>query len=77
MSTSQHAFNQVKSILGKLERDIDQARQKRLRATGTTAAAPIPAPAVQPTEHVEDVEESGNGRSGYGMARPLRHPNEQ
>jgi hypothetical protein len=31
MSTSERAFNQVKAILGKLDRSIDQARQKRLQ----------------------------------------------
>ena len=30
MGTSERAFNQVKEILGKLDRSIDQARQKRL-----------------------------------------------
>ncbi len=30
MSTSQRSFDQVKSILGKLDRDIDAARSRRL-----------------------------------------------
>jgi hypothetical protein len=30
MATSQKAFDQVKSILGKLDRNIDQTRQRRL-----------------------------------------------
>ncbi|MFG0285765.1 MAG: hypothetical protein ACF8R7_15220 [Phycisphaerales bacterium JB039] len=30
MGTSERTFNQVKEILGKLDRSIDQARQKRL-----------------------------------------------
>lgn len=33
MSTSERAFNQVKAILGKLDRSIDLARQKRLQTT--------------------------------------------
>jgi hypothetical protein len=31
MSTSEKAFEQVKSILGKLDRSIDAARQRRLQ----------------------------------------------
>ena len=31
MSTSQRTFDQVKSILGKLDRDIDAARERRLQ----------------------------------------------
>jgi hypothetical protein len=30
MGTSERAFNQVKEILGKLDRSIDQARERRL-----------------------------------------------
>ncbi|MEM8756794.1 MAG: hypothetical protein AAGF47_03320 [Planctomycetota bacterium] len=30
MSTSQHTINQVRSILGRLDRSIDEARQRRL-----------------------------------------------
>ena len=48
MSTSERAFNQVKAILGKLDRSIDQARQKRLQTVppipsrqAGQAAAPI------------------------------------
>ena len=40
MSTSQRTFEQVKSILGKLDRDIDAARQKRLQ---TRTPAPVAA----------------------------------
>lgn len=44
MGTSQRAFDQVKSILGKLDRDIDAARARRLHdhtphAPGAASAA--------------------------------------
>jgi hypothetical protein len=42
MSTSERAFNQVKAILGKLDRSIDEARTKRTQS----AQAPAPAPAA-------------------------------
>jgi hypothetical protein len=38
MSTSERAFNQVKAILGKLDRSIDQARQKRLQTVPAAVA---------------------------------------
>jgi hypothetical protein len=38
MSTSERAFNQVKAILGKLDRSIDQARQKRLQTVPPMAS---------------------------------------
>jgi hypothetical protein len=65
MSTSQRTFEQVKSILGKLDRDIDAARQKRLQtrtpqavpaATGMMPARPLATP----------------GTSGFGRATPMR-----
>lgn len=40
MGPSDRAFNQVKSILGKLDRSIDQARQKRLTPAQEIAADP-------------------------------------
>lgn len=43
MSTSQRSFDQVKSILGKLDRDIDAARNRRLGdAPVPTRSAPQP-----------------------------------
>lgn len=57
MSTSERAFNQVKAILNKLDRSIDEAREKRTRPGGTApppparpaAPAPAPAPAAAPS----------------------------
>lgn len=70
MSTSEKSFNQVKSILGKLDRNIDQARSRRMHGTAPTpmqspaavAAAAAAAPALAPT---------ANGRPGIGRAQPL------
>lgn len=43
MSTSDRSFNQVKAILNKLDRAVDEARQKR------TTPPPPPPPAANPT----------------------------
>jgi hypothetical protein len=65
MSTSQRTFEQVKSILGKLDRDIDAARQKRLQARMPQPAAAGPAiPAARPL--------ATPGTSGFGRATPMR-----
>mgnify|MGYP000278568414 CR=1 FL=1 len=44
MSTSQRTFDQVKSILGKLDRDIDAARERRLQQRLMPIAAVPQAP---------------------------------
>lgn len=43
MGTSQKSFDQVKSILGKLDRSIDQLRERR---TGAALPRPAAAPAL-------------------------------
>lgn len=69
MGPSEKAFNQVKSILGKLDRSIDQLREQR-----KTPAAPIqpppgrveppkPAPAPAPAYRPSN--------SAYGRATPI------
>ncbi len=45
MSTSDRAFNQVKAILSKLDRSIDEAREKRTQRATRESAAPAGAPA--------------------------------
>jgi len=84
MSTSQRTFDQVKSILGKLDRDIDAARERRLQqrlipvASAAQPAGFIPSTAVPPPMRtvapVQPASLPANdpGRSGYGRARPLR-----
>jgi hypothetical protein len=69
MSTSERSFNQVRAILNKLDRSIDEAREKRLQPAApppaapqsfaAVPAAPKPAPAPVPA-------------SQYGRAQPLR-----
>lgn len=60
MSTSERAFNQVKAILQKLDRSIDEARQKRTQP---------PAPAS--TEATDAPKAPAPGSSGYGRATPI------
>jgi hypothetical protein len=60
MSTSERAFNQVKAILRKLDRSIDEAREKRTH-TGSEPAPSVPIPARPATP----------GASGYGRATPI------
>lgn len=60
MSTSKHTFDQVKSILGKLDRSIDAARARRL--SGARHAAPTqPNPGAAQPQPAEPQQ-----------ARPLR-----
>jgi hypothetical protein len=56
MSTSQRTFNQVKSILTKLDRSIDEARAQRLGSATENPQGSPPSP----------------GGSGFGRAQPLR-----
>lgn len=59
MGTSERTFNQVKAILEKLDRSIDQAREKRLDVKPqTVTSSPVPA---QPEPE-----------RPLGRARPLR-----
>ena len=65
MGPSEKAFNQVKSILGKLDRNIDQLRAQRLNPTPTNApfVPPTPAPPAAPP--------APRAGSNYGRATPL------
>lgn len=67
MGPSEKSFNQVKSILGKLDRNIDQLRAQRLNPTPTNTpfAPPTPAPAATPAATPP------RAASGYGRATPL------
>ncbi len=61
MSTSERTFSQVKAILGKLDRSIDEARERRTQRPGAPAAPPPRepgAPAVPPP-------------SPFGRAQPI------
>lgn len=68
MGTSEKTFNQVKAILSKLDRNIDELRDKRLHPQPAAVlpvppAAAIPMPAPAPT---------ANGRPSFGRATPIR-----
>lgn len=64
MATSKHAFDQVKNILAKLDRSIDDVRARRLNAppAGRTA---VPAQAIPRTG-----AENGAGRATPGQSIP-------
>lgn len=79
---SQRSFDQVKNILGKLDRNIDAARQRRLQGP-IPIAAPIPLPVtaaprpafVTPAAPMTPMPTFGTAtplRSVYGRATPMR-----
>ncbi len=86
MTHSQRSFDQVKNILGKLDRNIDAARARRLQGpTPVPAVAPAPAvvpmpvapsrPAFAPAAPLSPMPTFGSaapGRSAYGRATPMR-----
>lgn len=83
MSTSQRTFDQVKNILGKLDRNIDAARERRLQTPGRTAPIPMPAPAAAFVAPAPSPAPAAGGtpginhastanRSVYGRAQPMR-----
>ncbi len=84
-----NAFNQVRAILGKLDRSIDEARSRRLEPE---APAPRPSPAPAPTAPVRtpsdlDREIGAPASRGmtelqkksatFGRAKPLNRGNER
>ena len=78
MSTSDKTLEQVKSILGRLDRCIDAAREKRLHGS-VPPVAPVPAPA--PFRDAGAPQQIGaeappppppSSTSKFGRAQPLR-----
>lgn len=77
MGPSEKSFNQVKAILGKLDRNIDQLRERR--STGRDAEAPESKTpqgdamrSVVPSAAVPAVASTPYGRpSQYGRATPI------
>jgi hypothetical protein len=73
MGPSEKAFNQVKSILGKLDRSIDQLREQRTTppapavATHARVEPPKVVPAPAPTPY--------RSTSGFGRATPITPTN--
>jgi hypothetical protein len=88
MGTSQKAFDQVKSILGRLDRSIDQVRERRLgpdqpparpapaQPAGFTAApAPVPPPpanAFTNQNQIIGTPAPAPSPSKWGRAQPIR-----
>ncbi|MFI4871388.1 MAG: hypothetical protein ACIARQ_06215 [Phycisphaerales bacterium JB061] len=79
MTTSQHTFDQVRSILGRLDRSIDQAREKRLHGDEEPAATETAAPAGRTEPSAPPPPAVGPARatparapSPFGRAKPLR-----
>ena len=78
MADQGRAYNEVKELLGKLDRSIDDARDKRLhgdRPEPTPQPSRAPEP-VKPEESNGVVNPPRPGASKYGKARPLRPNNE-
>ena len=82
MSGSERAFDKVKSILTKLDRNIDQARERRLQGTRVpppkpTTLAPVPAPApanipIGAAEAPRTPDRPATPGSVFGRATPIR-----
>ncbi|MBX3380257.1 MAG: hypothetical protein KF805_09170 [Phycisphaeraceae bacterium] len=72
MGPTEKSFSQVKAILGKLDRSIDEVRARR--TTGDLKPFPVPSPAPAPmaVPPVRPAEAPGNRQnSPYGRATPL------
>ncbi len=68
MGPSEKTFNQVKNILGKLDRSIDQLRQKR-----TTPAPPMHQTVGEPSRPIPIPQPAQPPRSNsaFGRATPI------
>jgi len=72
MSTSDRTINQVRAILSKLDRSIDEARERRKQpAPPPPAQAQVPAP---PPPAAQPVPQPSSPGSAYGRAQPLQRP---
>ncbi|MDX2118041.1 MAG: hypothetical protein SFY96_07665 [Planctomycetota bacterium] len=70
MATSEKSFNQVKAILGKLDRTIDEVRNRRTGSPAPAMPSPVqatPAPAPSPAVPAN--------RSASPYGRATRIPN--
>ena len=73
MSTSERTLNQVRAILNKLDRSIDEARERRTQPPLAIAhPAPVPQPAPQPTLPQQITPPPST--SAYGRAQPMPRP---
>lgn len=86
MAMSERTINQVRNILGKLDRSIDEARERRLGQDGSEPVRPetpsaeparsepersAPAPAAPGIGHSTGPKA---GASPFGRAKPLQRP---
>jgi hypothetical protein len=85
MNQPKDAFNQVKAILGKLDRSITEARSRRLGEAleveetdtrGPEAARPATTPAPSPAANTQPAPTGGYARmrGQFGRAKPLNKP---
>jgi len=76
MATADHGFQELRQILQKLDRSLDEAHLKRTR--GAQEPAPRPAPQPEPPRprqpDTPDTPEQGTSGTGRLKARPLRRP---
>ncbi len=72
MASTGKSFDQIKAILGKLDRQVDEARTKRLGITPAPAGIPASAPAHHAAPADTPEPEPSERRSKYGRAKPLR-----
>lgn len=86
MTTSERTFNQVRNILGRLDRSIDEARDRRLRGGDEPEQAPETAeaepqqrseppartPSEAPPPPVGPRRSTSRAPSPFGRAKPLR-----
>lgn len=83
MGPSEKSFQQVKSILGKLDRSIDSVRQARLQpgspSTPASSQSPQAVPVVAQAKPVSTPPATGSAspaaRPSFGRAQPLPRPN--
>lgn len=74
MGPSDRAFNQVKSILGKLDRSIDQLREQRVARPSPAPAAPTPNAAAMSQQiggRAPEQPPAARPNSPFGRATPL------
>jgi hypothetical protein len=81
MQPSESSFDRVKSLLGKMDRSIDDARRRRLHDPEEEPAADPQAECLTTTDHAAPgttpaeetaVPAPARPTSKYGRARPLR-----
>lgn len=70
MGPSEKSFNQVRSILGKLDRSIDEARAKRTQVPPPSVPAPKPIPVQNPSPSQQPAQNPVRPASTLMPSRP-------